>query len=94
LYAGPMTAVMDRPTAEFTSGEATRIATANPPSAVALTVFLGIFTVTGFVIGRSWFYLAKVIAITYLAARYGYRQGLRVPVEIPQPSPVGPSSPM
>jgi hypothetical protein len=76
-----MTAVMDRPTVEFVGQESTRIAEANPPSKVALTLFLGLFTVIGFVIGRSWFYLAKVIAITYLASRYGYRQGLKVPVE-------------
>lgn len=85
-YAGRMTMTMDRPTAEFMSAEAARIAEANPPSAVALTVFLGVFTVAGFVIGRSWFYLAKVIAISYLASRYGYRKGLKVPVEAKAPA--------
>jgi hypothetical protein len=81
-----MTAVMDRATVELMDQESTRLAEANPPSAVALTLFLGLFTVLGFVIGRSWFYLAKVIAITYLASRYGYRKGLKVPVEVKTPS--------
>lgn len=77
-----MTAVMDRTVVDLLSSQADQIAVANPPSKVALTVIAFLFTALGWTAGRIWFHLAKVVAFTTLAVRYGYRQGAKVPVEV------------
>lgn len=80
-YDGRMTAVMDRTVVDLLDQQAGQIAAANPPSRVALTVIAFIFTALGFVIGRTWFYVFKAVAFAWLAGRYGYRVGMKVPVE-------------
>jgi hypothetical protein len=78
---------MDATVVDLLSEQADQVATANPPSKVALTVIAFLFTAVGWIAGRSWWYSAKVIAFAVLAVRYGYRQGARVPVEpVPAPS--------
>jgi len=82
-----MTMTLDRPTVEFINAEAERLVTENPPSKIALTVFLSIFTAVGWCVGRTWFHLAKIVPLIVLACRYGYRQGAKVPVEMRKPVP-------
>lgn len=74
-------AVMDATVIDLLDEQATRVVAANPPGKVALTVLAFIFMAIGWVIGRSWWYSAKVITFAALAVRYGYRQGAHVPVE-------------
>lgn len=80
MYACPMT-MLDATIVDLLSDQADRVATANPPSRVLALVFLGIFTAIGWAAGRFWFYAAKGLVFTVLAVRYGYRQGMKVPVE-------------
>jgi hypothetical protein len=74
-------AVVNATIVDLLSEQADQAATANPPRKVALTVLAFIFTAIGWVVGRSWWHLAKGVAFATLAVRYGYRQGARVPVE-------------
>ncbi len=46
---------MNVPVAELLEQQADQVATANPPSKVALIVIAGLFTVIGMIIGRSAF---------------------------------------
>ena len=75
-----MTIVMDRPVDQL-GQEAGRIAAANPPGRVFALVILFFFTAIGWVIGRTWFFASKGVIFCALAVRYGYRQGMKVPVE-------------
>lgn len=77
-----MTAVMDRTVFDLLSQEADQVAAANPPSKVALTAVAFLFTALGMVIGRSAFYVTKGVVFCFFAARYGYRIGMKAPVEI------------
>lgn len=73
---------------DLLSEQAGQAAAANPPSRVALVVIAFIFTAIGWLAGRTWFYAFKGVAFTALAVRYGYRQGMKVPVEsAPPPAP-------
>ena len=65
--------------------QAGQVAVANPPSRVLALIVLSLFTAVGWVVGRSWFHLAKSVAFCALAVRYGYRQGAKVPLE-PKPA--------
>ena len=78
-------ATMAAPTVvDLLSEQAGQTAAANPPSRVIALVVLGIFTALGWIVGRTWFFLSKGVIFCALAARYGYRQGMKVPVE-PRP---------
>jgi hypothetical protein len=77
---------MDRATVEFINSEAERIVKENPPSRVALTVFLFSFFAAAWVIGRIWFHLAKVVPLIALSCRSGYRRGGKIPVEVKAPA--------
>jgi hypothetical protein len=81
-----MAATLANPTVvDLLSQQASDAATAATPGKVALTVIAFLFTAVGWVIGRTWWHGAKILAFTALAVRYGYRQGARIPVEpIPQ----------
>lgn len=70
---------------DLLSEQAGEVAARNPPSRVIALVFLGLFTALGWVIGRTWFYAQKGVVFSALAVRYGYRQGMKVPVE-PRPA--------
>jgi hypothetical protein len=78
--------VMDRPTVELLDQQAAHIAAANPPSKVALICIAFMFTALGFIVGRTWYHLFKCAAFCALALRYGYRSGMKVPVEA-RPAP-------
>lgn len=91
MYPEVMTMTMDRATVEWTDAEATRIVVDNPPSKIALTLFLGVFTVIGWFVGRAWFFLAKIVPLVVLACRYGYRQGAKIPVELKAQQPSMPA---
>ncbi len=78
--------VMDRTVVDLLDTQAAQVAAANPPSRVALTVIAFLFTALGFLVGRTWFYAFKVIAFSWLAFRYGYRTGAKVPLEA-RPAP-------
>jgi hypothetical protein len=69
---------------DLLSKQAGQTAAANPPSRVIALAVLGLFTAIGWIIGRSWFHVSKGVIFCALAARYGYRQGMKVPVE-PRP---------
>lgn len=80
-----MTMVMEPAPVDYLRGEAGRIAAANPPSRVLATVVLALFTAIGWTVGRTWFFASKAVIFCGLAVRYGYRQGMKVPVN---PGPV------
>jgi hypothetical protein len=61
--------------------EAAVLAAANPPSRVLATVVLGMFTLIGFVIGRTYLAAAAAVAFVGLAVKYGYRKGAKTPTE-------------
>lgn len=61
--------------------QAGQVAAANPPSRVFALVVLSLFTAIGWIIGRSWFFASKAVIFCALAVRYGYRLGMKVPVE-------------
>jgi hypothetical protein len=49
-----------------------------------ITVILAVFTGLGWLLGRTWW----LFNFCVLAFRYGYRQGMKVPVEAkPAPQP-------
>jgi hypothetical protein len=75
-----MTVVMERPVDQL-GAEAGRIAAANPPSRVVAVAVLGLLTGIGWLIGRTWFFIAKGVVFAALGIRYGYRLGAKVPVE-------------
>jgi hypothetical protein len=77
---------MDRETVDLLDQQAGQIAAANPPSKVALTVIAFAFTALGFAVGCTWFYVFKAVTFCWLAARYGYRIGAKVPVQA-RPAP-------
>ena len=81
----PMTAALDATRVDLLNDEAGRIAAANPPSRVIALVVLGIFTAIGWIVGRTWFFVSKGVIFCALAARYGYRMGMKVPVESRSP---------
>jgi hypothetical protein len=86
MYAGRMTTtLLDRATVEFINSEADRIVRENPPSRVVLTVFLFSFFAVSWVVGRTWFHLAKLVPLVVLSCRSGYRKGGKVPVELKKP---------
>lgn len=70
---------------DLLSEQAGQVAARNPPSRVLALVFLGLFTAIGWTVGRTWFYAQKAVVFSALAVRYGYRQGMKVPVE-PRPA--------
>lgn len=86
MYPGPVT-TMNVPLVELLNEQADQVATANPPSKVALTALAFIFTALGVVIGRSAFYAIKGVVFCFLAARYGYRIGMKAAVEPAKPAP-------
>lgn len=75
-----MTMVMEPVPVDYLREEAGRIAAANPPGRVLATVVLALFTAIGWAIGRTWFFVSKAVIFCALAVRYGYRQGMKVPV--------------
>ena len=85
MYPGPMT-TMNVPVAELLEQQADQVAAANPPSKVALVAVAFLFTVLGVVIGRTAFWTIKGVVFCVLAARYGYRIGMKAAVE-PVPAP-------
>jgi len=81
-----MTMVMEPAPVDYLREEAGRIAAANPPGRVLAVIVLAVFTAIGWVTGRTWFFVSKGVIFCALAVRYGYRQGMKVPVE-PRPAP-------
>jgi hypothetical protein len=82
-------ATAERPTVDQLSDEAAQIAANNPPSRVLLTCVLGVLTSVGWLVGRTWFTVARFAAFAGLAVRYGYRKGARVQT---QPKTTRPTS--
>jgi hypothetical protein len=61
--------------------EAATIAAANPPSRVVATLFLGLLTGIGVLIGGTWLLVSKAVIFCALAVKYGYRKGAKVQTE-------------
>jgi hypothetical protein len=81
MYSEPMATLANPTVVDLLSEQAGQTAAANPPSRVIALVVLGLFTAIGWTAGRTWFFVSKGVVFCALAARYGYRLGMKVPVE-------------
>jgi hypothetical protein len=70
------------------SKRAEQLANEHPPGVVIENLFLGLFTVIGWVLGRSWFYLSKFVFLIYLAFQDGYIKGGKVKQKPPPPAEI------
>jgi hypothetical protein len=68
---------MNVPIVDILSEQAEKTAAANPPSRVLATVILALFTAIGWLLGRTWY----AAVFCFLAVRYGFRMGMKQPVE-------------
>lgn len=85
-YDDSMTTMAHTAVVDLLSEQAGQTAAANPPSRVAALVVLGLFTVIGWTVGRTWYHASKGVIFCALAVRYGYRNGMKVPVEPKAPA--------
>lgn len=71
----------ERPTVAQLRTEAEAIVSKTPPGDVLLALFLGIFHVIFWIIGRAWWLFARLVVMIVVAGKYGYWQGAKVPAE-------------
>lgn len=70
------------------SERADNLAAENSPGIVLENLFLGFFTVIGWVLGRSWFHAAKLLFLVYLAFTDGYHRGVKLQPKPPEPAAI------